>query len=289
MLNVASLSFASAEPSVEAVQRVLSVPPSPAFWAAVVLYGAAAAAFVVSFLAGRPVYGRVARALLAVAIVAHGVDIGWRGVERVHPGASVREALGFLAFVAAGGLLATAIRYKADLAGCVATPGVLAVLAAARLSPAGQEQAGLTSLGRIHIVLAVVGVAMFAIATIVAVLYLLEQRSLKRKKFDGLTFKHSSAPLDGLDALSHRLVMAGFPIFTIAVALGIVWVSQRGSTIARPEYPFAIASWLAFAAMLVTRLAYGWRGRRSAVLALVGFGAAVCVLAIYFLRRSLGG
>ncbi len=289
MLHAVSYALPPGAPSLDEAARVLSVPPSIAFWAAIFLYGAATLGFAISFLAGRPVAGRIARVLLAMALLAHGVDIGWRGVERVHPGASVREALGLLVFVLSGGLLATLLRYRGDLAGCVATPLVLAVLAAARLSPAGQEQAGLTSLGRIHIVLAVFGVAIFAVATIVALLYLLEERSIKRKQFDTRTFKNATAPLDGLDALAHRLVVAGFPIFTIAVVLGMVWVSQRGSTMGRPEYPFAIASWLAFATLLVTRLAYGWRGRRSAKLTLLGFAAAVCVLVIYFVRRSLGG
>ncbi|MCA9674109.1 MAG: cytochrome c biogenesis protein CcsA [Kofleriaceae bacterium] len=271
------------------IARVLSVPPSPAFWAAVLLYGAAATGFLISFLAGKPAAGRAARALFLLAFVCHGVDIGWRGVLRVHPGASVREALGFLAWVAAGGYLATTVRYRADLGGIVAAPLTVAVLAAARLSPPGQAQAGLTSLGRVHIVMAVVGVALFAVATVIAIVYVLEDRSLKGKKFDALTFKRGGAPLDGLDALSHRLVLAGFPIFTVAVVLGMVWVSQRGSTMERPEYPFALVSWGAFGAMLVTRVLYGWRGRRSAWLTLIGFAAAVTVLVIYFLRRSFGG
>ncbi len=212
------------------------------------------------------------------------VGLSWRTAP-----VAVREALGFLAWVAAGGFLAATWRYKVDLAGIVAAPASLAVLAVARLSPAGVEQSGLTALGRIHIMLAVTGVAMFAISAVLALLYVLEERSLKNKRFDKLTFKHSAAPLEKLDRISHRLVLAGFPVFTVAVILGVIWVSQRGDGFGRPEYPFAIASWLSFAALLVTRVVYGWRGRRSAHLALLGFAAAVAVLVIYMLRRSFGG
>src|SRR5262245_59596801 len=102
-----------------APERLLSVPPSVAFWIAIVLYGGATVAYLVSFVAGKPAAGRTARLLLVAAVVAHGVEIGWRGVEHVHPAASVREALGFLAWIAAGGFLAATWRYRVDLAGVV--------------------------------------------------------------------------------------------------------------------------------------------------------------------------
>lgn len=272
-----------------ASERLLSVPPSAAFWIAIGLYAGATLAYLLSFVAARPGAAKTARALLVLAVAAHGFEIGWRGVEHVHPAASVREALGFLAWIAAGGFLAATWRYRVDLAGVVAAPATLAMLAVARLSPVGHEQEGLGALGRIHIMAAVVGVAMFAIATVLAGLYLLEERSLKRKKFDKRIFESNRAPLENLDRLGHRLVYAGFPVFTAAVILGIAWTSQRGSGFDRPEYGFAIASWLTYAALIVARQAYGWRGRRTAILTLAGFAAAVAVLVIYLVRRSAGG
>ena len=268
--------------------RMLSVPPSPAFWAAILLYGAAAGAYLLSYLAERPGAARIARGLMVAAVAFHGVDIGWRGVDHVHPAQSVREALGFLAWIAAGGFLAATWKYRADLAGIVAAPTTLAILAVARLSPAGREQEGLTALGRIHILLAVVGVAMFAIATVLSLLYLVEERNIKRKKFTGASFRGNKAPLESLDRRAHRIILAGFPVFTVAVVLGIAWVSQRGSGFERPEYPFAIASWLTFAALLAVRTVYGWRGRRTAMMTLGGFAAALIVLVIYLVRRSIG-
>src|SRR5690606_10387874 len=109
-----------------------------------------------------------------------------------------------------------------------------------RLSPAGEQRHGLTLLGRVHISLATVGVAIFALASALAAIYLLEERNLKRKKFDALSFKNPDASLDALDALSQRLVQAGFLVFTVAVALGIAWVAQRDGSMTRPEYPVAI-------------------------------------------------
>ncbi len=268
--------------------RLLSVAPTVAFWVAAILYGAAAIGFLVAFLQNKPAALRAARAVLIGAFIAHGVDIGWRGVLHVHPAASVREAIGFLAWIIAGGYLAASARFRLDLAGAVLAPIVLGFLAAARLSPTGSPRDDLSLLGRIHISLATVGVGVFALASALAAIYLLEERNLKRKKFDARSFKNPDASLDTLDGLSQRLVQAGFPVFTVAVGLGIAWVNERGETMMRPEYPVAIVTWMAYAALVAVRLGLGWRGRRTAWMALGGFAAALCVLAIYFLRRLAG-
>jgi ABC-type uncharacterized transport system permease subunit len=69
--------------------------------------------------------------------------------------------------------------------------------------------------------------------------------------------------------------------------LGAIWVSRLGESLDRPEYPLAAVTWLAFAGLLVARQVYGLRGRRAARLTLIGFAAAVVVLAIYLVRRII--
>lgn len=267
---------------------LVTTPPSPAFYVALVLYGISALAYVSAFVDTPAWLRATARWGLALAFVAHGVDIGWRGVEGVHPGTSVREALGFLSWVTVGGYLIWARSTSLSVLGAVVAPAALVVLAAARLSPSGEAVEELTTLGRVHIALATIGVALFALATAVAGVYLLQERNLKRKKFDGVLFKRVAA-LETLDTLAHRLIVVGFPIFTLSLMLGVVWVSQRASGFDRPEYPIALITWLSFAGLLVGRTTLGWRGRKAAALTIVGFVAASVVLAIYFARRSMGG
>lgn len=267
--------------------RVLTVPPSPAFWAAVVCYTAATAALLV-VLGGRTRLRSTAVVLVALAFTAHGVDISLRAIAHVHPAQSVREALGLLAFLVTGGYLLASTRYRLTIGGTLIMPLSLIVLVAARLSPAGEAPDDLSLLGRIHISLATFGVGVFALASALSGIYLVEDRALKRKKFDAPTFKDKGAPLEALDRMSHRLVWVGFPIFTVALVLGAMWVSKLGESLDRPEYPLAAVTWLAFAGLLVARQVYGWRGRRAARLTLVGFAAAVAVLGIYLLRRMLG-
>ena len=105
-----------------------------------------------------------------------------------------------------------------------------------------------------------------------------------RKRFDALSFKAPGASLEALDGLSQRLVWAGFPLFTVAMVLGMIWVDQRGSSMLRPEYSAAMLTWITYAVLLGVRTGLGWRGRRAAWLTLAGFAAALTVLAIVTLN-----
>jgi ABC-type uncharacterized transport system permease subunit len=266
--------------------RLLSVAPSPAFWVAVALYAAAATALFV-VLAGHHKLRATAVVVVGLAFVAHGVDIGWRGTLHVHPAQSVREAIGLLAFILTGGYLLASARYRLTIGGVVVMPVALILLVAARLSPAGTAPEDLSALGRIHISLATIGVGVFALASALSAIYLVEERALKKKRFDTLAFKDKGAPLEALDRLSHRLVWVGFPIFTVALVLGAIWVSKLGESLDRLEYPLAAVTWMTYACLLVARAVYGWRGRRAARLTLAGFAAALAVLAIYLVRRMV--
>lgn len=266
--------------------RLVSTGLSPAFFAATIIYLLASVFYAAVFSQRWLGLVRVARWLLVLGFVAHGVDIGWRGVEQVHPATSVREALGFLSWLMVGGYLMASLRERLQVLGAFVAPAAIVILAAARLSPSGDALPGLTLLGRIHISLATLGVAIFALATLLSVLYLFGERSLKHKRFDGFFFRRGVA-LESLDQLAHRLVLIGFPIFTLSIILGVIWVSKRASGFDRAEYPLSLVTWIAFAGLIVARTTRGWRGRRTAWLTVIGFVAAVLVFAIYLARRSI--
>jgi ABC-type uncharacterized transport system permease subunit len=266
--------------------RLLSVAPSPAFWVAAIAY-AAATALLLAVLGGHQRWRKVALAVVVLAFVAHGVDIGWRGTEHVHPAQSVREAMGLVAWILTGGYLLANVRWRLTLGGVVVMPLSLVLLVLARLTPAGVEAEDLTALGRVHISLATIGVGVFALASALSAIYLVEERALKRKRFDTAAFRDKGAPLEALDRLANRLVWIGFPIFTVAIVLGAVWAARLGESFDRIEDALSAITWIAFAALLVMRQIYGWRGRRAARLTLAGFAAAIAVLVIYLVRRTL--
>ena len=138
-----------------------------------------------------------------------------------------------------------------------------------------------------HIFLATLGVATFALASIIEVLYLVQERRLKRKELDRL--RSGGAPLDTLDRLAARCVSIGFPIFTVALVTGAVVVARMGLVqkgVVRPEYVLAVASWLAFGVLLVARVG-GWQGRRAAWLTVSGFAGVLLVVVGYFIRAAV--
>lgn len=223
-----------------------------------------------------------ARRSMVAAFVANSVEMAAHGIAGMHPVSSVRESIGFAAWLLVGVYLLVQLRRRLDAVGALVAPAALMLDIAARLSPAveGGVQ-GLGVIGRVHISLASIGVSIFALATAVAVLYLVEERQLKHRKFSSIVRKGPA--LTTLDNLGHRCVQVGFPIFTVAMILG-AWWGTRLSMGLRPEYVIAGVSWAAFAALLIARVATGWRGRRAAVLTIVGFAASLMVLAVYLVR-----
>ena len=289
-MTAAGLGAAVAAPmaSPDVTSRLTSTPPTLAFWVAIGLY-ALALGLLLAALSGRARFARPAAAAVGAALLAHGVDIGWRGVLHVHPAQSVREALGFLAFLLTGGYFVASLRQRLELAGVLIVPVALVMLMVARLSPAGADPTQLSTILRIHVSLATIGLALFALASALSIIYLLKDRSLRGRRLDTVSLRGGSGSLESLDRTAHLLIWIGFPIFTASMVFGAMWLAQQQLPMARPEYPLALTTWVCFATLLGARQVWGWRGRRSAKLTLTGFATALIVLGLYLVRRAVGG
>jgi ABC-type uncharacterized transport system permease subunit len=170
--------------------------------------------------------------------------------------------------------------------GTFVAPFALVLTLVAYLAPDHAPEVSLSLLGRAHIALATLGVAAFALATCLAVLYLVQDRQLKQKK-TGPVVKRGAA-LATLDRYMNRAVQIGFPLFSLAMVMGAVWLAQRAGGV-RIEYVVAAVAWAAFAALLIARGAAGWRGKRAAWLTIGGFIATLIVLGLYLVRHMLEG
>jgi HemX protein len=199
------------------------------------------------------------RFTLALALALHFTDIGARCLHGMNPVSSTPEAMSLVAFLIAAGYFAAALRYRLPAAGAFAVPAALVLLLLARLAPVEAATPEMGTLGRTHILLATLGVAVFALAAVLALLYLFEDRQLKRKKFERMM--GVGTPLDTLDRLALRCVSIGFPLFTIAIVTGAMWIARLGVLrqpgAFRPEYLFAVATWIAFGVLLVARVGAG--------------------------------
>lgn len=125
----------------------------------------------------------------------------------------------------------------------------------------------------IHVTFVFIGEAALALACGVGILYLIQERALKRKKI-GFFFKRLPS-LETLDSTGYSCIMFGFSGFTIGLIAGFIYSKLVWHQFATwdPKEIWSGISWLIYAALLHERIAVGWRGRRAAVLAIIGFAA----------------
>jgi cytochrome c-type biogenesis protein CcsB len=78
-----------------------------------------------------------------------------------------------------------------------------------------------------------------------------------------------------LDRLAYRMIAFGFPIWTFGVITGAIWAESAWGRYWGwdPKETWSFITWVVFAGYLHARATSGWKGRRAAAIALVGFAA----------------
>jgi ABC-type uncharacterized transport system permease subunit len=132
------------------------------------------------------------------------------------------------------------------------------------------DQAGVV-LG-VHAVLMLAAFAGLTLAAGMALLYLWQERRLKRHVRRVLRVR--VPPLDALDRLAARTVLTSLVLLTLGIGVGAASF-ERGDFDAAMAVTFAV--WGTYAALLVLRHE-GRRGHRAALLNLVGFALVAVVL-----------
>lgn len=130
----------------------------------------------------------------------------------------------------------------------------------------------------VHISLAIVGFASFALACCMGIMYLIQERQLKSRHPTSIFYRLPS--LDTLDRLSYRCISIGFPILTISVMLGLIGIASTRSSIFswRLVEVWWLLIWGLYAGLLQARFTVGWRGRKAAYLAIIMFVLALLPL-----------
>lgn len=127
----------------------------------------------------------------------------------------------------------------------------------------------------LHVTALFIANALFALAFSAGVMYLLQERQIKRKNFGFLYPRLPS--LDRLDEINHYCLIVGFPLMTVGLVAGFAYASLiwRATWSGDPKEVFSLITWFIYAILLHERLAVGWRGRRAAWLAIFGFSAVL--------------
>jgi HemX protein len=121
-----------------------------------------------------------------------------------------------------------------------------------------------------HIVASLASYACFAMASILAALYLVLHGKLKHKNFD-ITFR-KLPPLEKLDKLSANWSFLGSATMVMSSVIGIWWVRKDGLAGMSPREAAIYLVLAVFLGAAFSRRLFGLRGRRHAIVILVGFG-----------------
>lgn len=154
-----------------------------------------------------------------------------------------------------------------------------------------------TTYSLVHRVFTYLGALAFVVAGATGALYLMSDRALRARRTGGGHLPPSPAmfgSLERLEHLSYSAVTWGFALFTVGIISGIGWV-MHGSTLLgqawyfSPKVVLALAVWLIFAVVLNTPIAPRLRGRKNAILSIVGLLLTIATLFAVLLMPAGGG
>jgi cytochrome c-type biogenesis protein CcsB len=251
------------------------------------LYLIATAAFIVHLVVARDGPRRIALGALAAAFAIDSAAVsvrmarlGMASIDTFH------DQLSLLAWLIVGVYLLLQLRYHLAVVGALVSPLAFLLVLSSYLVYSGVDRfpehlqsAWLPA----HVAPAFLGYAIFALATCVSLVYLLQDRQLKGKRRGGWFRRLPS--LETLDELNYRCVAWGFALFTIGIVTGSLLAKATWGEFWswEPVQVLSTMAWLLYALLLQTR-AIGWRGRKVATLTIVGFA----LLVVSFLSLNLG-
>ena len=248
---------------------------------ALVGYGLAAAGFIADRAAGKRRWTGYAVAMFALGAVFHAFDLVARGLQAGNiPVANFAESLSFLAWLIALSTLLLIVRLRMEIIGAFAAPGVMIATGAAYQMMSGPRlvlPAPLRSVWMpIHVSLAFLGEALFVLAAIVSVVYLVCESRLKSKRPLGAAGPPIPS-LEKLDRINYRLLVWGFVLLSFAILTGAIWADATWGRFWswEPRESLSLLTWFLYAGLLESRVTVGWRGRRAAALTIAVFTVLV--------------
>ncbi len=242
---------------------------STLFTIAFVLYVCALLVYSAALFAAREKWLKVGLILAAAGFLFHTAALIARTVTSGHaPFTNMYESLSFLSWAIVLALIIFGRSSRVPRLGAILMLIVvgLVALASSPLMPKGATPLvpALQSYWLwLHVSVTLLGEAFFCIAFVSSLLYIAADSVEKKER---------------LDALSYRAVAVGFPLFTLGgLIFGMVWAYRAWGRYWSwdPKEVWSLITWFVFALYLHTRIVMGWKGKRSAIIAIVGFLAAL--------------
>jgi cytochrome c-type biogenesis protein CcsB len=217
--------------------------------------------------------------LLLCGAILHTLLIGLEFFRYGHlPVGTLRDTLSFAAWAIAGVFLGIQLKYRLKVLGVYAVPFVALVMLIVSWLP--NEPAQATPIFKSfwlvsHVTVIFIGEAAFALACGLGILYLLQENAIKTKKHR--FFFRRLPSLDLLDTTGYACIVVGFTMLTLGLITGFVYAKAVWGKFWSwdPKEVWSGITWLFYAVLLHERLTVGWRGRRSAIMAILGFGVLI--------------
>ncbi len=256
------------------------------------LYAVATVGFFIYFYTLRPEALKGARWVFLSGFGTHTLSLLLRlKTLKAPPVTSFHEATSFLAWAVVGVYFFLSYRGpKVYTLGTFLAPLVLFLMIISAISPATilPLPPALRSFWLpIHAILSLVSYAFFLVAAVAGLMYLVQERQVKKKTLGGI-FRRLP-PLESLDRLNELCLKYGFPLLTLGIITGALWAEEAWGSYWSwdPKETWSLILWFIYAALLHERLIVGWRGRRAALMALLGF--VVWIISFFMVNLFLSG
>ncbi len=130
----------------------------------------------------------------------------------------------------------------------------------------------------VHAGVTIIAYGFLALAFVGGIMYLVQEWELKSKRF-GYFFSRLPS-LQALDQLNNHCVTTGFIFLTLGIVTGTIWAKQALGTYWRwdPKETWTVITWFIYLIQFHQRLTVGWRGKRAAVMAIIGFCSVIFTL-----------
>jgi len=245
------------------------------FELALTFYLLATIAGVIELLKRRLTTSKLTRYLAMIGFLFQSANIVARYLKGGHiPITTIHEASSFFSWCILLLFFFHEFRYKLGLLGSFIMPIVFILMLSSSVFP--REVRSLSPILRsywfgIHVILAFLGDAAFAMACGIGIMYLIQERYVKSKHLSKLFQRLPS--LEILDEINYHLITLGFPLLTLAIITGAIWANSVWGTYWRwdPKEVWSLITWLIYALLLHLRLSYGWRGKKASILSIGGF------------------
>jgi len=172
-------------------------------------------------------------------------------------------------------------KFKASLLGAFAAPLAFILTIPYLIIPHGLIGANQTLSNPwilIHIALILAGEALFTVAFISGVLYIFQENQIKSKHMG--KFLENFPSLTALDRMNHLCLLIGFPLVTLGIALGFVLAKEifGSAWVWGHKETWSMVTWVLYAVLIHGRLSSGWKGRKAAWGAILGFAIIIFTL-----------